>query len=245
MATRTAGDGNGPLDFYWTIPPVTRTHATAVILSTIVERFGILAYPQFSLLWRSVFKFELWRLITTFTFLGPFSFNWLFEFIWLIQYGKALESVTHQFDPADHVFMYLFGMLTMLATSLAFNLYLFASPLVFMLLYVWSREFPTSQVSIFGLVTVQSFYLPFVFLAMSVLKGNSWIGDVVGLATGHLWFFLRSIYPRQGGHQVLLTPLWLRRVVANWGIGQVRQPEVNVNPAAPGFRPFTGRGRRL
>ena len=42
-----------------------------------------------------------------------------------------------------------------------------------------------AQVSIFGLFTVQSFYLPFVFLSISLLKGG-WIYDAIGMLVGHL-----------------------------------------------------------
>lgn len=36
-----------------------------------------------------------------------------------------------------------------------FNFGVFASSLVFMLIYIWSRNFPTSSVSLMGLVTIE------------------------------------------------------------------------------------------
>lgn len=59
------------------------------------------------------------------------------------------------------------------------------------------------------------------------------------------WYFLKRVYPRQGGRDVLVAPAFLRRWVANWGIGAPPVREVTMHPSAPGFRPFTGRGRRL
>ena len=102
------------------------------------------------------------------------------------------------------------------------------------------------QVSIYGLFTVQSFYLPFVFLAISLLKGG-WQYDVIGLLVGHLYFYLKRLHPRQGGRDLLVTPLWLRRIVSHWGIGAPPVQEANMHPSVnvAGFRPFSGRGRRL
>ena len=37
------------------------------------------------------------------------------------------------------------------AVSVGVNVGFFASPVIFMLLYVWSREFPTSEVSLWSL----------------------------------------------------------------------------------------------
>ncbi|KAK9794318.1 hypothetical protein WJX73_006706 [Symbiochloris irregularis] len=246
MAGRQGQVGqSGPADFYWSIPPVTRTHVTAVVLSTLLTRFGLLSPSTLYLHWPSVFKLEVWRLVTTYTFLGGFSFNWLMEVLWIVQYGKALETVTHQFSPADHIYMYLFGMVCMLPISLVLNVYFFASPFVFMLLWVWSREFPNNQVSIFGLFNVQSFYLPFVFLAMSLLKGG-WQFDAIGIVVGHLYYFLKRLHPRQGGRDILATPVWLQRMTANWGIGapSVREATMHSPQAAtsigPGFRAFSG-----
>ena len=103
------------------------------------------------------------------------------------------------------------------------------------------------QVSIFGLFNVQSFYLPFVFLAMSLLKGG-WQYDVIGIVVGHLYYYLKRLHPRQGGRDILATPVWLQRMVANWGIGAPAVREATMHPAAstsPGFRAFSGQGRRL
>lgn len=58
--------------------------------------------------------------------------------------------------------------------------------LIFMLIYVWSRNFPTSNVSIMGLVSLQAFYLPFALAALSLAMGGDWISDLLGILVGHL-----------------------------------------------------------
>lgn len=57
---------------------------------------------------------------------------------------------------------------------------------IFMLTYVWSRNFPTSNVSLMGLVSIQAFYLPFALMALSLAMGGDWISDLLGIVVGHL-----------------------------------------------------------
>lgn len=57
------------------------------------------------------------------------------------------------------------------------------------------------------LVNSQAPYLPWVLVAFSVLLGNSVLVDILGIAIGHLYFFLEDVFPNQpGGRRLLATP---------------------------------------
>lgn len=44
-------------------------------------------------------------------------------------------------------------------------------------------------------------------MAFSVLLGNSVLVDILGIAIGHLYFFLEDVFPNQpGGRRLLATP---------------------------------------
>jgi hypothetical protein len=44
-------------------------------------------------------------------------------------------------------------------------------------------------------------------VAFSVLLGNSVLVDILGIAIGHLYFFLEDVFPNQpGGRRLLATP---------------------------------------
>lgn len=188
---------------------------------------------------------QVWRLVTSWVFLGPFGMKFLFEMIWLLQYGNILETQTFAFAPADMVAMLLFGAVTLTVVSLAvpsLGLFFVASPLVFMLLYVYSRNFPDQRSSIMGLFQVQSFYLPFAFLGITIIMGGNPIFDIAGIVVGHLWWFLTELYPAQGGRNFLETPEWLKQAVANLGVGPPPRP---TDSTPSGFAAFRGSGRRL
>lgn len=75
---QTHNTGNGPLDFFYELPPIVRYYATGIFLTTLATRFGILDYTLLMLYWPLVVnKFQVWRLITNFLFIGGFSFGWL------------------------------------------------------------------------------------------------------------------------------------------------------------------------
>ncbi len=58
--------------------------------------------------------------------------------------------------------------------------------LIFMMVYVWSRNFASSNISLMGLVSIQAFYLPFALLALDLAMGGDWMSDLLGIIVGHL-----------------------------------------------------------
>ena len=80
-----------------------------------------------------------------------------------------------------------------------------------MLVYVWARRNPMVRMNFFGLLTFQAPYLPWVLLGFSLLLGNSVSVDLLGMAVGHIYYFLEDVFPNQpGGRRLLQTPLILR-----------------------------------
>ena len=61
-----------------------------------------------------------------------------------------------------------------------------SSSLVFMLLYLWSRENPNANTSIMGFVTLKAFYLPWGMMAATAMMGGSVLPDFLGVIAGHL-----------------------------------------------------------
>lgn len=61
--------------------------------------------------------------------------------------------------------------------------------------------------SIIRLYFIQAPFLPWVLLGFSVLLGNTVWVDLMGMAVGHLYYFLEDVLPTQrGGFKVLKTP---------------------------------------
>ncbi|TRY86842.1 hypothetical protein DNTS_028660, partial [Danionella cerebrum] len=171
----------------------------------------------------------VWRLITNFLFFGPVGFNFLFNMIFLYpalyRYCRMLEEGSFRGRTADFVFMFLFGQ--------AFTI---------MLVYIWSRRNPNVRMNFFGLLNFQAPFLPWVLMGFSLLLGNSIIVDLLGIAVGHVYFFLEDVFPNQpGGGRWLRTPSILKLLF------DTPEEDANYNPL-PEDRPggfAWGEGQRL
>lgn len=263
-----ANVGGGPGDWYASLPPITRLWATACFASSTLCYLGLLHPASLALLSRAALfrRLQLWRPLTSACFLAPYSLKFVFELMWILQYGVALERQAYAVRPGDFLWMLVFGASALTALSLlapALGLMFVASPLVFALVYVWSRHYPDQRVSLFGMVQLQSFYLPFAFLAMTVLQGGSPVVDLLGIAIGHAWFFGTELYPRaNGGRRLLPTPRWAEALAARvaalgvgggggagagvafgGGAGAAATAAAEAEPA--GWRAFRGQGQRL
>ncbi|XP_050254441.1 derlin-1-like [Quercus robur] len=104
--------------------------------------------------------------------------------------------------------MFVFGapsLLVMAAVPYLWSPFMGGS-LVFMLIYVWSREYPNALIDIYRLVSLKGFYLPYVMLALDLLLGNPLMPDILGMVVGHFYYFLTVLHPLAGGKFILKTP---------------------------------------
>ena len=75
----------------------------------------------------------------------------------------------------------------------------------FSVLYVWCKNEPDRQVSIWGF-PVQSANLPWALMLLSILTGGSPFNDLIGIAAGHTYIFLKMTLPISHGYDLLKTP---------------------------------------
>jgi hypothetical protein len=85
-----------------------------------------------------------------------------------------------------------------------------------------------------GVFNFNAPYLPWAFLAFGVLMNNEVpTADLMGMAVGHVYYFLQDIYPRLPGSRGIKwmsTPRWLRRLAGD----RMEEEEIDVPvPAAP------------
>ncbi|KXZ44460.1 hypothetical protein GPECTOR_67g300 [Gonium pectorale] len=154
-----------------------------------------------------VFKdLELWRLITNFFFFGNLGLDFVFHMFFLIKYCKSLEEGSFRGRSADFLWMLLFGgtLLTLIAPFV--NIQFLGSSLTFMMVYVWGRRHQYVNLSFLGIFNFTAPYLPWVLLAFSLMLGSSPVVDLMGMAAGHVYYFLEDVYPRMSGRRPLKTP---------------------------------------
>ncbi|GLG93262.1 hypothetical protein R5R35_005423 [Gryllus longicercus] len=197
---------------YLQMPVVTRAYTTACCITTLAVQLDLVS--PFQLYFNPILivkQYQLWRLVTTFLFFGTLGFNFFFNMIFTYRYCRMLEEGSFRGRTADFVMMFLFGGICMIMFAFFINLLFLGQAFTIMLVYVWSRRNPFVQMNFFGLINFQAPYLPWVLLGFSVLLGNAIWVDLMGMAVGHMYYFIEDVFPAQrGGFRLLNTPQILK-----------------------------------
>jgi Derlin-2/3 len=208
---------NSPEQWFKNLTPIAKTWLSLAVIATAGTGFGLIPieYIYFSvpLVLR---KFQIWRLITNFLYFGKFSIGWFFQMFILSRYTQLLEE-QHFPGPrgtAELVFLLLFGAISLLLLNWMFmggSIPFMASGLSFVLMYVWSRKSPFTEVSFWGF-GFKAWHLPFVITVFHVLLGSSPMMDIFGIFVGHLYHFLMDIVPKVYNKELLKCPQFLYRI---------------------------------
>lgn len=217
-------------DWYKQLPIVTRTYVTLAFLTTagcaleIITPFNV--YFNAKLICQ---KFELWRLLTNFFFFGNLGLDFVFHMFFLIKYCKSLEEGSFRGRSADFMWMLLFGGIMLTCIAPFVNIQFLGSSLTFMMVYVWGRRHQYVNLSFLGIFNFTAPYLPWVLLAFSLMLGSSPVVDLLGMAAGHVYYFLEDVYPRMSGRRPLKTPALIKAIFPQ---DDVIQPAVVPAPEA-------------
>jgi len=117
-----------------------------------------------------------------------------------------LEESSFANRQADYLWLLILSAALLLVISPILTSPFLAHSLAFVPIYFWSRDHPSVQVSVFGLLTITAPYLPVILIAMTwVISGGfrgSTAGDVVGCFVAHIGWFLRNVWAREamGGY---------------------------------------------
>ena len=184
-----------PEDWYRSLPKITRGYMTAALATTVLVQLEFISPQLLYLDFPSITgNLEVWRLLTNFVFLGPFSMNFCFSMFFLIRYGRELEAKRFEGRAADMLWM--MGITGLVLCTIAYALGeipFMSQAMLSTLVYLWSREYSEQVLSIFGLFNVQAFYFPWVLVAIRVLMGNSPMLDLCGIFAGHVYYFLEDV----------------------------------------------------
>jgi len=199
-------------DAWQAIPIITRNLVAGMAFVTIGSQLRLFPVQSVLLIWdKALLGFQFWRFLTSFLFLGPLGFPLIMLAAILYRQSKSLEIGEFLGNPADYLFFLLFVGVTSLPLAYFFKLVYMGPTLVFAMLQLWARKSRTQMVSIMGMINMPALYYPYALLAVNfVLSGGmmDWMG-IVGILTGHLYYFLTSVYPRLPGRQgrvIIKTP---------------------------------------
>jgi Derlin-2/3 len=256
-----------PEEWYKGLPLLTRIGLTTFFMTTILTMVGLLNPRDLVLDWPTVInKLQVWRLFTSVIYFGKFGFPFMFQMYFFTSFSQKLErGEVMTALPGNYLFFLLFQILSLDIVSLVLawptGLPLLGTSLTFSIIYYYSRLEPDQEM-VFYSFKVKGYQLPFALLAFTLLMGGDIWADVLGLASGHIFFFLKEVVKKEYGMVLLTTPSFLNSFMAPYvagtggsgggggnrfgGFGGGGGQGGGAPPRPPG-RPmaFTGGGQRL
>jgi len=252
--------------WFSTIPICTKVYMCTVFATTLVVTYGILSQQYLFISYtKAFFSFELWRLITCFCFAGKFSFNFLMYMMMVYSRLTKLETEAKENKKyADLAVMLLFIVITIhVFTFILGHAMFLCMEFIFALIYIDCKRNPEQEVVLY-FWKLKNAHLPWAMMLLSVIIGGSIVSNLVGIATGHIFYFLKDLAPVMYGWDVLKTPFflqnWLDRQPARVNQQQAGRPTFQTlnNPnneqsatfrpgysdrnTGSGFSAFSGRG---
>lgn len=197
---------------YKDILPLTRVYISLVGISTLLglvvgeeAAHGLLGLDPI----RTIYGMELWRPFTAASFLGPPSISWLMSAYYLYEYGSSLERV---YGTAQHCIFLLAQVVLLTCTAMLFGQPFFGSSVITAMLHVLSRSMPHQKVK-WLIFTVPYWSLPYGLMLSDVLQGGAAasLPHVLGILTGHVYYFHKFVWPKIGGEDWLVAPDFLIR----------------------------------
>ncbi|CAG8595678.1 7419_t:CDS:2 [Diversispora eburnea] len=147
---------------------------------------------------------------------------------------QDLETTKFAGRTADYVYFLLMEAGLILIAGWLFEIRYLNQSLLMSIIYLWSQQNP---------------YFPWVLLIFDFLQMGGRIpwNTLIGIITGHIFYFLHDLYPASGGTRFLNTPQWLYRIFTpppvsiNNGGGGIRTSFGTVIPPTSGNRSSEGR----
>lgn len=200
------------MDFIQSVPPVTRVYLAAVVGTTLLCAAGFAGplsfYRNDYLIWS---EHQYWRLLTCFTFVSSeVNLHVLLTLNYIYFFCRALESGHYHGNTAGFIMLFVYGCTAIHLIASYFKFVLLSHALTMMLVYVWSRRSPDEHLQLWGVLPLAAPWFPWVVLAMDALLGASVQVDLIGLAVGHIYWYLVDVFPNDPvGFHVLRTPAFL------------------------------------
>ena len=140
------------LDWYWSMPVVTRLYFTGCCAVTLLCALDLITPFDVYYNWHAVAqRGQVWRVVTNFLFFGNFGIDFLFHMYFIVRYSRGLEEGrAFAGRPGDFLFCLAFGMAAIMAAAPFTSMLFFGQSLSFMLVYLWAKRNPDMQISMLG-----------------------------------------------------------------------------------------------
>ncbi|KAI5171398.1 Derlin-2/3 [Nematocida sp. LUAm3] len=196
---------------YKAIPIISRVFFTLSISLTLLTYLDIISPYTLIYSWEHMKRMELWRALTTFFYWGPATLDVFIHQFFMLKYCVMLEESCS--DPSDFLYMLSFGMSLIFLMGNLLGMPKMSNSLSTYIIYVWSKKNPLIIVQYMGVFNIPAYYIPCImFLFSLIVEKKLPQSDLVGILSGHIYFYLKNVYSKSTGTDPLRTPGILKRL---------------------------------
>ena len=211
-------NNNNESDFvkWWKEQPVvTRTIAAGMVGVTAVHSIGLVSPYKLIFDAAAIYKrFEIWRLFTA-PLIHNLGLSFLINMLTFYRHSSQLEQGDFLGRTADYAWMLLVCLPALWLGSYVLRLSVLTPSFMMVVIYYWSKKYPDQVMSFMFGLRFLGVNLPWVLCAFHVLLGGSPLPDLLGIAVGHIFWFITCVLPNTHKIELVSTPAWLRKVVPN------------------------------
>ncbi|KAK4103810.1 hypothetical protein N658DRAFT_419975 [Parathielavia hyrcaniae] len=205
------------LDAYWAAPPMARTLATAIFVTSVSVYTSLLPVSWIYFSEDRLLRLppEIWRLATAFFLSGP-QIGIILDPYFAYQSLKQLETANLKFARKEDLLWYLMtvGGFIMLLNRIFLGGYFFLHGLIIAMAYTANQDLRGVK-STYFFFTVPAQAVPYCMLVGSLLMSPGLVPlQITGIIAAHLHDFLTRLWPEfGGGPNLLATPAFVSHLV--------------------------------
>lgn len=155
-------------------------------------------------------------------FLTRVDLGFLIGLFFRYQYSNLLENGIFMDRPADFLYFLILSCIMLNLINIMVGSALLWEAFSTALTHLWVQYNRQVTVSFFFGIKFPAAYLPLVLLGYSFVSGGDFIGVLMGIIVGHIYWFVKEIWSRRNPRVIewLRAPKWLELAVNSGRIGR-------------------------
>ena len=203
------------------IPPLTLYYSATILITAIISKFDEESYylNKFKIDYKKIIrKHEIWRLITTFFYIGKISFKFFFKFLLYFRRMKSNETkYKKRKNLAEFIMMLIYLMIIIHICNFIGNYYFkikidsfLSHQLMFSLILINSKREPNKTFR-FYFFPIENKNVPYFLFSIRIAKNSDKVlNHIISFIPGLAFFWLKDVGPRLGLiNNILITPKFL------------------------------------
>ncbi|KAH0788041.1 Derlin-1 [Histomonas meleagridis] len=195
------------------IPIFTKIYGIVVLSFGLLVSLKVVNPLYLIFLPQAIFQGQIWRIFTAPFFLGKLDMNLIMRILSSFMMVKKLEEQHFSHRLSNLIFIFILLCILTMSLSAIFGSFFVGSSVLSGLIYIYSKLYSNTMVNLMMVIPINVQWLPFTSLLIDLLNNMSMLPDLIGLASGHIIFYLLFVLPVLIKRPLLKTPTFLSRLL--------------------------------